>query len=203
MPKKILSLFSTTLYTGQLPSAAVLNRGLLKDVEEHAKLDKMGREWSKTNYPGGFTSYASLSDMHHRTPGFAKFEELLHPHAKGFAKLEHWEMRGLTLKMTACWFNIMPKHTHHALHNHPQSVLSGAYYLSVPKGSTAIKFEDPRAGLFMNAPSKKRPSLFHEVTPKAGAFVLFESWLRHEVPPNQSGAPRISISFNYSLQSEE
>jgi len=32
----------------------------------------------------------------------------------------------------------------------------------------------------------------------AGKLVLFESWLRHEVPPNPVAAERISISFNYS-----
>jgi uncharacterized protein (TIGR02466 family) len=31
-----------------------------------------------------------------------------------------------------------------------------------------------------------------------GQVVLFESWLRHEVPPNPAAGERISISFNYS-----
>jgi uncharacterized protein (TIGR02466 family) len=31
-----------------------------------------------------------------------------------------------------------------------------------------------------------------------GAFFLFESWLRHEVPANTARGERISISFNYS-----
>jgi uncharacterized protein (TIGR02466 family) len=31
----------------------------------------------------------------------------------------------------------------------------------------------------------------------AGKVVLFESWLRHEVPPNPAAAERVSISFNY------
>ena len=33
---------------------------------------------------------------------------------------------------------------------------------------------------------------------EAGNVVLFESWLRHEVPPNPVDAERISISFNYN-----
>jgi uncharacterized protein (TIGR02466 family) len=33
---------------------------------------------------------------------------------------------------------------------------------------------------------------------RAGQVVLFESWLRHEVPPHAAGAERVSISFNYS-----
>jgi uncharacterized protein (TIGR02466 family) len=31
----------------------------------------------------------------------------------------------------------------------------------------------------------------------AGRVILFESWLRHEVPPNPVTAARISISFNF------
>ena len=33
---------------------------------------------------------------------------------------------------------------------------------------------------------------------EAGNVILFESWLRHEVPTNQAKTERISISFNYA-----
>jgi len=33
---------------------------------------------------------------------------------------------------------------------------------------------------------------------RAGGVVLFESWLRHEVPPSLAAGERVSISFNYS-----
>jgi uncharacterized protein (TIGR02466 family) len=45
------------------------------------------------------------------------------------------------------------------------------------------------------------PKSFHSfvsLPAKAGDIVLFESWLRHEVPPNPTASPRISISFNYN-----
>jgi uncharacterized protein (TIGR02466 family) len=32
----------------------------------------------------------------------------------------------------------------------------------------------------------------------AGTVLLFESWLRHEVPPNPVHAERVSISFNFN-----
>ncbi len=32
----------------------------------------------------------------------------------------------------------------------------------------------------------------------AGTVLLFESWLRHEVPPNPVRAERVSISFNFN-----
>ena len=33
---------------------------------------------------------------------------------------------------------------------------------------------------------------------QGGRRVLFESWLRHEVPPARYAGERISISFNYA-----
>jgi uncharacterized protein (TIGR02466 family) len=50
----------------------------------------------------------------------------------------------------------------------------------------------------MNAPQGK--SMYTEIPAEEGRFILFESWLRHEVPPNQSKKQRISISFNYALE---
>jgi uncharacterized protein (TIGR02466 family) len=98
--------------------------------------------------------------------------------------------------MNSLWMNIMPMQTYHALHLHPHSIISGTYYVSCPKGSVSLKLEDPRMPYYMNAPAR---NVFYEVNPKPGHFILFESWLRHEVPPNQSKQPRISLSFNFSL----
>jgi uncharacterized protein (TIGR02466 family) len=40
---------------------------------------------------------------------------------------------------------------------------------------------------------------FVYVQPEVGDVLLWESWLRHEVPMNMSEHERISISFNYGL----
>ena len=39
---------------------------------------------------------------------------------------------------------------------------------------------------------------FVYVAPKVGDVLLWESWLRHEVPMNFSEEDRISVSFNYA-----
>jgi uncharacterized protein (TIGR02466 family) len=39
---------------------------------------------------------------------------------------------------------------------------------------------------------------FVSVAARDGDLVLFESWLRHEVPPNPSATPRVSVSFNFN-----
>jgi uncharacterized protein (TIGR02466 family) len=47
-----------------------------------------------------------------------------------------------------------------------------------------------------DAPRDQRP--FVSVAARAGDVVLFESWLRHEVPPARYAGDRVSISFNYA-----
>lgn len=190
-------LFPTLVSVGTLPRAGQFNRRLLADIGRLRREDKMGRQWSSENYRGGYTSYASASDLHYRFPSFMDFEKAVSAGAKKFGKAQGWDMRGLVWKMTSCWANVMGENSYHTSHLHPFSTLSGVYYVRIPKGSVQLKIEDPRLGLFMNAPVRK---LYETIAPREGTFVLFESWLRHEVPPNQSRSPRVSISFNLSLE---
>jgi uncharacterized protein (TIGR02466 family) len=46
-----------------------------------------------------------------------------------------------------------------------------------------------------DAPESERTFVY--VTPKAGEVLMWESFVRHEVPANAAKKPRISISFNY------
>ena len=165
--------------------------------------DTAGQRWSKKNYPGGYTSYNSACRMHTLSPTFALLERKLDRHVKRFAASLQLDLQDRELTMTDCWVNIMPQGVVHGLHLHPLSTISGTYYVQTPKGCSALKLEDPRLDRFMAAPPRKAESpdesrpWFH-LTAEAGKLVLFESWLRHEVPPNPTKSERVSISFNYS-----
>ena len=57
--------------------------------------------------------------------------------------------------------------------------------------------------MMMNAPLRKADArqdhqAFKSVAPQPGTVLLWESWLRHEVPINLSEDVRISVSFNYA-----
>ncbi|MBM4302791.1 MAG: hypothetical protein FJ112_00525 [Deltaproteobacteria bacterium] len=208
MKLKINPLFPTLVGTGNLPNFKSLNTKMAKDIETLAKTDKMGQKWSQENYRGGYTSYSSIYDLHLRYPSFSQFEDELQPFAKDFAKSQGWNLHDFELRMTHLWVNIMPEHTYHTLHFHPHSDISGAYYLQTPPFSVPLKIEDPRMNFYMNAPTRENPTqaskdLYYNLQAKPGDFVMFESWLRHEVPPNQSKRPRISLSFNYSLENAD
>jgi uncharacterized protein (TIGR02466 family) len=194
--------FPTLVYSARLRPARLrsLNEQLLRECQQLREDDESGRRWSAKNYPGGYTSYNSVSRLHRVSPTFAMLEKNLSGHVKAFARKLELDLTGRELAMTDCWVNIMPRHVVHGLHLHPLSTLSGTYYVQTPRGCPGIKFEDPRLDRFMASPPRKadaknRPWVV--LPAQAGTLVLFESWLRHEVAPNPLASERISISFNY------
>ncbi len=199
----IKSLFPTTIYYAPLKKDwKRLNSELLLESNKFAEIDEAGEKWSRKNYPGGYTSYGSISSLHQVSSTFTELEKNLNKHVAEFVKSLEMDINPKELKMTSCWINIMPAQVVHGYHLHPLSVISGTYYVQTPKNCSAIKFEDPRIMSFMASPPRKHNAKianqrYHSLAPEAGHLVLFESWLKHEVPPNQTDQERISISFNY------
>jgi len=182
---------------------ANLNRYLLKEVRKIQEIDSVGHEWCAKNYVGGYTSYGSMDNLHKMSPNFGELSALIDKHVRAYIKSLELDLGGAKFWMNSCWVNVMPALAHHSFHIHPLSFISGTYYLKVPKGASCIKFEDPRLSYFMGTPPRKlrcreENKPFFSVQPKEGQVVLFESWLRHEVPAHTSKQDRISVSFNYS-----
>jgi uncharacterized protein (TIGR02466 family) len=203
---KISALFPTHLYRADKAAGQALNAGLEVAAVSLSRDDGAGLKWcAKHGYPG-YTSYASLNDLSWRIPAFRKLERILDRHAASFARALHWDLKGGKPKCDSLWVNVMPEGGHHTSHIHPNAVISGTYYVKVPPGAGPIVFEDPRLALMMAAPPRKAsaPAEFKahiSQTPHPGTLLLWESWLRHEVPLNRAEGERISVSFNYIIGS--
>jgi uncharacterized protein (TIGR02466 family) len=200
---EITSLFVTKLYRATLENARALNAALLASCRAIAAEDEAGRAWSKAHGYRGYTSYASLNDLPKRDPAFADLKRALDPHARDFAKALHLDLGRRKLALDSIWINVLEPGGVHTGHVHPHSVLSGTYYVDVPPGSSALKLEDPRLPLMMAAPPRREDApeserSFIYLDPKAGEALMWESFVRHEVPHNGAKKPRISVSFNYS-----
>ncbi|GAA4758202.1 TIGR02466 family protein [Sphingomonas daechungensis] len=196
----IRSLFVTKLYE------AIIADDLLNDlaysIRSLAEDDKAGQRWSSEHRYAGYTSYASLNDLPRRDPAIGDLAKLLTKHASEFAKDCAFDLVRKP-KLDSLWVNLLRGSGHHSAHIHPHSVISGTLYVEVPKGSGAIRFEDPRLPLMMVAPTR-RPDApedlqsFVTVQPRPGLLLLWESWLRHEVLPGSGRGERLSISFNFA-----
>ena len=201
---QISSLFVTLLYHGNLHEAAPhldlaeLEQSCLVIAED----DEAGQTWCEENGYPGYTSYASLTDLPWRFPIFADLVKILDHHVAEFVKDLEFDLDGRALVLEDLWINILPEGGTHSSHIHPHSVISGTTYVVMPEGASALKLEDPRLSRMMAAPTRAKTARaelqpFIYVKPNVGDVLLWESWLRHEVPMNMAEDERISVSFNY------
>ena len=102
------------------------------------------------------------------------------------------------LIITQLWGNRNPKGSKHHEHVHPNSIVSGVFYLrqdpKLPPISFAKSNQDgmklnPKQYNYLNSETFMLPCT-------AGELILFPSNLRHSVPVNLGDEERISLSFN-------
>ena len=202
---QIDSLFVTRLYR-----AALSEHGPKIDPQEMeascitiAEDDEAGQDWCEENGYPGYTSYASLTDLPWRFPIFADLVKSLDAHVAAFATDLELDLDDRKLVLEDLWINILPEGGTHASHIHPHSVISGTTYVSMPDGASALKLEDPRHAMMMAHPPRTKDCrrelrTFVYEAPNVGDVLLWESFIRHEVPMNMSEDERISVSFNYA-----
>lgn len=199
----IQSLFPTQIYHARaLSPRSILFKDLIHECDVIRKEDRQGAHWSKLNYARGYTSYGSVDRLHELSPNFHELGVLLKTHLKKYLKALRIDAGPRDLRLTRMWMNHMGEGCTHSGHIHPLSVVSGTVYLRLPPGASPLKFEDPRLGLFMGRPpmqaSAPRALQTHvSLQPTEGDVALFESWIRHEIPPNAAKRPRLSVSFNF------
>jgi uncharacterized protein (TIGR02466 family) len=201
------SLFATQVYEASLAAEAGFdgfNAELAEACHMLAQEDRAGRAWCKANGYGGYTSYASLNDLPQRATVFGDLKRKLDRHVGAFAEALAFDLgpRG-RLKLDSLWVNLLKPGAAHSGHIHPHSVLSGTYYVEIPPGTSGLRLEDPRLPLMMAAPPRRSDApdttqSFITISSDVGTILLWESWLRHEVPANSAKSVRISVSFNYS-----
>jgi len=104
------------------------------------------------------------------------------------------------------WGMISPKCAMSKPHVHPNSLISSAFYIKVPKdlkpSEGEFNIQDPRPAATFGFSDLVGPNL-HSIKPEAGNIAIFPSWLEHFVTPHSSEEDRISIAINCSYDKGE
>ena len=90
------------------------------------------------------------------------------------------------------------------MHTHIRSMFSGVYYVSAKHGQGGFYFErNDGAEHFIKHPDPNCLTTFNVFSwihpSETGKLIIFPSWLKHSVEPNNIDEYRISISFNYQF----
>jgi uncharacterized protein (TIGR02466 family) len=102
------------------------------------------------------------------------------------------------LKITQCWLNSTKTNQHHHLHSHPNSFVSGVYFVQSDDTTGKIFFHKDIKKVLDVSP--KEYNVFNSeswwLSSTEGTLLLFPSTLSHSVERVESEKTRLSISFN-------
>jgi uncharacterized protein (TIGR02466 family) len=189
-------LFACPLAAFRIAEAEALNRSAIADIKAlrslcagvqksnqngwHSNLDFFQRGEASFVRLGSFISDAIRQATRQISPGFAF--DACSIQAEG-------------------WINVNGRGAYNSPHDHPGWAWSGSYYVACPSSRQnrggMIEFLDPRTGV--RAVTVDGANCFAgkvAISPEPGMIILFPSFLRHWVYPNEQDADRISITFN-------
>jgi uncharacterized protein (TIGR02466 family) len=118
--------------------------------------------------------------------------------------LKHYN---LDFKLSNMWININKKGNYNILHDHPNSTISGVFWVKTPENCGSLMFHSPHnftQDLLLHSVDSeiaKKQNYYggYYFSPKEGTMILFPSDLMHGVEPNESEDDRISIAFNLQV----
>ena len=118
------------------------------------------------------------------------------------ASVQNVDMSKHEVEITQLWANKMNTGSEHGIHTHSPSAYAGCLYVTCPEGSSPTRFYSPIRNLVLTAtvPSDNVVNCgWVDVAPAEGRVVIWNAWLAHSVPPNESKTPRYTIAFNANI----
>jgi uncharacterized protein (TIGR02466 family) len=179
---KIMDLFPTPLYIANLGS--VVNSDQKDVLLQAPKIINMGNLRSEDGY--------ILN-----SPMFAGLKNLIMQHVKQYVLSVH-SAPGVDVYMTQSWANYTKPNEFHHKHSHPNSFISGVFYVNVKQNEDMIKFYRDSTPFFSLV--REKPNNYNSsdvaILVETNDLILFPSSFVHEVPQTTSEDTRVSISFN-------
>lgn len=130
-------------------------------------------------------------------PLFAELKKTINEHIKEYVNIVY-PNSNLDVYITQSWANYTEPNEYHHKHSHPNSFISGVFYVNAIKNEDMIKFYKDLP--FTYQINHNQPNNYNSVDVaifvESGDLVLFPSNFQHNVPPTTSKETRISISFN-------
>jgi uncharacterized protein (TIGR02466 family) len=130
-------------------------------------------------------------------PLFANLKQTINEHIKEFVNMLY-PNSNTDVYITQSWVNYTETNQFHHKHTHPNSFISGVFYVNAVKDEDMINFYKliPFNYELHHEEHNKYNSSHVSIFVESGDLVLFPSTFTHDVPPTTSKETRISISFN-------
>jgi uncharacterized protein (TIGR02466 family) len=188
--------FGVPIWTRLVTDHEAINAKILEAAAElHTEMASVTR-----SNVGGWHSRSTL----HRDERFAVIRGIISRAVFGCAHHLDFDFGSADIVFQELWLNRNRRGDFNRTHVHPNSFLSGSYYVKVPPDSGNLEFYDPiRERVMTRFPLRRHTrgnSQPLEYRCREGMLVIFPSWLQHAVQASRSDEPRISLAFNITCR---
>jgi uncharacterized protein (TIGR02466 family) len=189
MEATINGIFPTPIYTSKIDRDITTKE--LSFIDK-IKLDTYNNEGNKTsnnNYILNNEEFKNLKEeLDVRVQDY--FNKVISPSNK------------ITPYITQSWLNYTETNQYHHKHQHPNSLISGVFYINCNEEHDKIKFFNDKYSIIK--PEVKDWNVWNSETwwfsVKTGDVILFPSSLTHMVETKQGTNTRISLAFNVFIK---
>ena len=179
---RIMDLFPTPLYINNI------NEPLINQQKTYLlNLPKILNEGNLRSESGYIFEY----------PLFVELKKIINEHIKEYVNIVY-PNSNIDVYITQSWANFTEPNQYHHKHSHPNSFISGVFYVNAIKNEDMIKFYKDLPFIYQinHNQSNNYNSGDVAILVETGDLVLFPSNFQHNVPSTTSKETRISISFN-------
>jgi len=198
----VVDLFPTPLFSFDVPKSEEFRKEVIEYILKDEEQNKTNSEAFSLKGRNGYHSPATLTYL---SEDWSKtLEAIIHQSCTQYLKIlsgnpNHHPLNENNCR-TVCWAMVMREGDYSSVHTHPNSDLSGVFYLQIPENLPEnegnLVFIDPRGGA---RGSRLLGSQEKRQAPVEGHGWIFPSWLDHYVQSHFTGGTRISLSWNVSL----
>jgi uncharacterized protein (TIGR02466 family) len=183
IPKKVAKIFPTYILGYDNPNHTTQNQEMIKVLET--------MEFT----PGPHQPYQTIDTHLEQHPAFADFHKWVNVCLEDYRRTFKYHCE--EFKIVISWANKADQTGAHRMHVHPNSFISGVYYIS--ENPSPTYFEDPRyqirSGLFVGSHAQIADNVW-PCPSETGSLVLFPSWLPHYTEAQPFEGWRYTISLN-------
>lgn len=191
--------FPTVLQFSKNPDAEKMNHKLIPELKKiQASMDNSAS--GKVDAPHFSTLWSGMSLLEEEA--FHPLRDFIFQEGIRFAEFNKLDIQNFPLKLTESWVNIHSTDNYQEPHVHPNSVISGVYYVKAPKQSGDFVVYSPYKYTMLSPPMTGHFPLTatnHAIPPEEGLAIMFRSSVEHSVMSNKSNQERMSISFNFTM----
>ena len=189
MESNINGIFPIPIYNSKLNRKLTLEElSFIKKAKDNVFKNE-GNTFSKDNYILNNKEFKDLkNELDLRVQDY--FDKIISP------------ANNITPYITQSWLNYTETNQYHHKHEHPNSLVSGVFYINCNEGSDNIKFfnESYKAIRIEVKQWNLWNSLSWWFPVKTGDVILFPSSLTHMVETKKEDNTRISLAFNVFIK---